>query len=50
MGFDAFGLLMVDRAQLEVALGGAEGGFGLGELDVPTPQFGRVGFSTVGSQ
>ena len=36
--FRARGGLVVNRAQAEVALGGAEGGFGLGELNMPTPE------------
>ena len=42
--FDSLGFLVVDRAQFEAAFGGAECGLGLRELDIPTPQFGGVGF------
>ena len=33
---------MKDRGQPQIALADAEGVFGLGELGIPTPQFGRV--------
>ena len=32
------GFLVVDGVQAEVAFGGAKGGFGLGELDIPAPE------------
>ena len=50
MGFDAAGLLVIDGAQVGSALGGAEGGFRLRELDIPAPQLGGIGFRAVGAQ
>ena len=44
------GLLVEDRAQPQIALGGAKRSFGLGELDVPLPQLLRVAFRVVGAQ
>jgi hypothetical protein len=41
--------LMIDRAQAEIAFDRAESCFGLGELDIPAPKFGRVGFRAVGA-
>jgi len=50
MGLAACGLLVIDGAQFEVAFGGAEGGFGLGGLDMPAPELGGIGFRAVGAQ
>lgn len=36
--FDAFGLVVPDRAHRQVGLVHAEGGFGLSELDIGSPQ------------
>src|SRR3989442_1762887 len=41
---------MEHRAQTQVAFADAEGVFSLGQLDVPTPEFGRVLLLTIGAQ
>ena len=41
---------MENGAQSEVAFGGAKGGFGLCELDIPLPEQRRVFFGAVGAQ
>ena len=48
-GHRIFGDLMEHRPQIQVSLGGAEGGFGLGELDVPLPQIALIPFNVIGA-
>jgi len=40
--FNTPGFLVADGAQAEVAFGGAEGRFGLGKRDMPTPELGGI--------
>jgi hypothetical protein len=48
--FHPLGLLMKDGAQQQVALANPKGGLGLLQLQIPIPEFRRVGFQAVGAQ
>ena len=50
VGLDAVFELMVDGAQLQVALEGLEGGLDFDELDVEAPQIGAIAAGQIGAQ
>jgi hypothetical protein len=50
VGFDALGFLVVNGSKGKVAFRGAKRRFGLLELDIPAPEFNRIGLGAVGPQ